>query len=176
MSRGWFRSLYRWIQFMILATLALVFGMGVSFLMVRQYTRDARLAETIAPEILHQARLLRGYSNDLVTLMNDYAGRFPADARAPRPAVRQWIEREFMPRIKEIRRQMGEEGLTETPLGRELAMAAERAAVMAANPDDTALRQAVWRDVTKTTGSAERFIRERELSQYLSAPPVRLKD
>jgi LPS O-antigen subunit length determinant protein (WzzB/FepE family) len=175
MALRWPRSVFKGFAVMTLAALALISGMGVSFLMVRQYTRDLRMTETVPPEALHRARLLRGYSNDLISLMNAYTERFPDEARAPRPGVQQWIEREFIPRLKALRQQMAEQGVTQYSTGRDLEKAADRAAAMAAHPADSALRQAVLRDLAKAADNAERFIREQELGPYLPAPPARLK-
>jgi len=173
MPTGLTHSLLRMGRYMLLLTLSCLLSMIIAYALVRHLTRGQTVLRKVDPEAIQQARLLRRDTNQLVALANEYSQRLPQDTKAPAPATIQWIDGAFRPELNALRQRMDEEFPTDTPLCRTLSATADRAAAMAAHPDDAELRRRALRDIEAAAARIEKHLDTLGLEHWLPQPPLK---
>ncbi len=170
--RGTFgQSLVRTSRYILLVLLGFTISMGVAFGVVRYLTRDLSMVPGLDPMQVDQAAQLRHASNTLLQLFGAYLDEIALDAQALKPGARQWIARGFSPKLNELRNVLDNDALMELPPCRRLAAAAERAANMAAHPEDQALRRRTAEDILKAAQETEAYLVANNLTPYLTEAP-----
>jgi hypothetical protein len=165
------------VRYVLLMLLACSLSMGISFGLVRHFTRGLSVTESLDRRTLLQARLLRSYANELVDLTEDYLARIPFDVKAPKPQDLQWVRRDFQPRIEDLEERMNAELRPDAPAAiniapfRGLRSAADRAMAMAGHPADPDLRRSAARDIVHAVESAEEAITQMKAASHLDEPP-----
>ncbi|MBX3178987.1 MAG: hypothetical protein KF886_16655 [Candidatus Hydrogenedentes bacterium] len=148
-------------------------AMVVSFLVVRHLAGPARGREELDPAVLQRARILRGFSNELVTLCNDYHRRFPAGMAGAGASNRQWADRVFRRDLQFLQDRIDAILPDTLPEYVNLRAAVHRCAAMARHPGDQLLREQTLREVARATEAIEAHLRA--LGAEVKAGPPRVR-
>lgn len=176
----WGRRLLRTARFGLLGTIACLMSVGISYSLVRHWTRGATIVTPLTPETLRVASQFREVSNRLATLANKYLFRFPKAASAPGEEGRTWMQNHFRPEAMALQQMLAGDHQRSLP-GRDVAArkvhgaltaAADRAAAAAARPDDAALAKRALLDIRAAVRMAEAWIARSGAERRLDSPAV----
>lgn len=162
-------------KFLALA-LALGFSsMLISFLVVYHLGRDLSRENAADPALLHRARILRTFTNELAALCNEYAKRVPERPGDLTTVNRRWVERVFRREIQFLEQRMNDTTLRDVEVYQQLQSSATRCAAMARYPGDSLLREQTLRDAARAARAVEAFIDRIAGASPVGPPRVAVK-
>ena len=150
--------------FSIVVALVLSYMM-VGFLLERS---EAKLA---TPEELRVARELRGLTNELIALLDEFTAKRPGDRMADIVAFEKWAARNFHPRANDLRQRLVHSDFA-NKAHTDLLAATDRLAALASRPRDDRLVEAASRAVTKAAAQTERYIAQFNASDSVMPRPL----
>lgn len=131
-------------------------SMAVSYGVVRLVARAASQPDAPPPGAVQEARALRRFSNDLVTLSTVFMERAKRGGRRP-GEVEEWLERELRPTVNDLRQRMAASEFS-SPLLPELLHAADGLARALGNPESPETRRRAVADALAVQQAVERRI------------------
>jgi len=144
-------------------------SMVVSFVVVQQLAGTKTEKSTIDPKTQQRARLLRLFSNELVSLCNDYHRRVSDGVSS---TDRTWLDRTFRRDLQFLEERMDDTMPRDAVEFLQLRASAFRCAAMARNPDDAVLRARTLEEVAHAVASAESYILRSETAGRVGPPRV----
>ncbi len=171
MRRKITHSVARAAKFTLLAALGLAVSMLISFVLVRHLTQGLSRTPGANPELLRQAALLRQFSNGLLTLAEEYTQQIPLEAEYPNPDRIPWAAKTFLPKLNELRQRTEDDTLVYLPIYRTLMAALDRAAAMAAHPEDNTLKKQAMKDIVEAATATEKYLESQGVSSLLPDSP-----
>lgn len=163
------------VKVLVMAGLLGAVSMAVSYSVVYWLAKDSIAEKTVDPALVHQANVLRDFSNELAVLCNDYARRVPGDATPLPEQTLVWVEKVFRSELQFLQRRMQEGFSVDSSESIQLEATVARCAVMARRPGDTVLRAAALREVTATVGTVDAWIAATGVETRLSRSAVSLQ-
>lgn len=143
-------------------------AMGLTFVLVL-FLLQRGSSSAITAEGLEDADQLRQYSNELLDLTSEYLDRVPeSDAPIDRD-TRDWIDWRLRPQLNDLQQRMLRSEVRHPALP-DLIAASDRAASMASQPEDRALRIRGIDLILDATESVETALREDGLATRLETP------
>ena len=141
---------------------------AVSYGVVRYFAQELRQGP--APDAdVREAEQLRQFSNTLLRLTGEYLSNLSRRGGGHAPGLRTWAAHDFRPGLNDLRRQMARSPVSAQPLTALLA-AADRLALMVADPEDAQLRRAALDEVRSASDAVEAYIAAQRLDSYLTQP------
>jgi len=148
---------------------AFVLAALVAYGTVRYLTRDLQVVATAPAPLVEKSRILRSLNNELVDRCQTYANWFEGQNPTSSRRFRQWNEDQFRPGMADLRLRIEVLPYTEEAY-RNLGRAAERAASMAAYPQDGRLRAEALAEVRRASEGIEAQIAAWQTGRYLGEP------
>lgn len=160
------------IRFLVLTLILSTAAMLVAFLVV--VALGGRLDSEAPPDpaLAHRARMLRLFSNELVSYCNQYHRRVPPDPVEHTTVERRWVERTFRKDIQFLEQRMNDTILGPVPEYVRLKGAAARVAAMARNPGDRLLRERVLGEVAAAAGAVESYLARVDAGRLTGQPRI----
>ncbi len=176
------RRAARTVRFGLLTLAAMLASVALSYTVVRHMTRNVTMLQQLPRETVDFARQTRAACNTLAELANELAFRVPPHAPAPNQDALAWMRGPFQVRLRALQQQLGSNtawpkgsatALTKN-LHARLAAAADRAAALAARPEDNALRKRALTDIRDAVHAAETWLLESGAARHMPAPRIPL--
>ncbi|MBN2310023.1 MAG: hypothetical protein JXR94_13705 [Candidatus Hydrogenedentes bacterium] len=170
-ARRALNALLRAIGYTAALALCCAASMSLSYFAVRHLTARESPAQTGDLAAIQQGEQLRAFSNELIRLTSEYLRRRPADNAPVSDSFTDWLGRDFMPRLNDLRRRM-QAADTAAPPHNALVRASDQVAAMASHPERAHLQRIATEGVLKARADTEAYLRSLDVSRYLSQPPA----
>lgn len=142
---------------------------GLSFGLVRYVTRDLSVYRRSDDRAMQEALALRTYSRTLAELSGEWFQRAAADGSSQ--AFRTWLEREFQPRLNDLRQQIVHAGHAGEAF-EAIRRAADALNVSASTPQDESRRRRAAELILEGISVAERRVMTLDVDFGKLPPPV----
>lgn len=139
----------------------------ISYHLVRHLTRDMSIVSRPPAELIDEARYLRREANQLTQLVNALVHRLPQRGPVPDNTTRRWVERQFLPEVLHLKRELeSTSGALEGQYER-LAYAAGLARDLARAMEDPPRRATLSRQIADVVDEVNGWLSERKLGLYV---------
>lgn len=146
--------------------------MLTSFTVVYHLAQKASGGDPVHPALLQRARLMRGFSNELVVLCNEYARRIPEDS-IPSSTDRRWVDRTFRRDLQFLQQRMSDTMHDGPEAFLQLKSATAKCGGMARHAEDQVLRRQTLREVRQAAQAAEAYLESFKNGLPGAPPPAK---